>query len=186
MRIQNANASSHIVRRIRETSLLESAMTSHLYTQLIRYKQWADRGLCDVVAGNLDRLDAEDAAVLLRILDHFHVVDKIFRHHLDGVPHSFNAPRSETIPDFRTLARRIMDVDEWYASYVAALREKDFDEPVDFVFSNGNPSRMRRGDILLHVCLHGTYHRGNAGILLQKNGIAPNDDRITDFLEKAA
>src|SRR4051812_10809306 len=32
------------------------------------------------------------------------------------------------------------------------------------------------------VCLHGTYHRGNAGILRQKNGIAPNDDRMTDFL----
>jgi len=29
-------------------------------------------------------------------------------------------------------------------------------------------------------------HRGNAGIVLQKNGIAPNDDRMTDFLEAAA
>ena len=41
---------------------------------------------------------------------------------------------------------------------------------------------MWRGDMLLHVALHGTYHRGNAGILLQKNGVAPNDDRLTDFL----
>jgi len=42
---------------------------------------------------------------------------------------------------------------------------------------------MRLGEIILHVCLHGTYHRGSAGIVLQKNGIAPNSDRMTDFLE---
>lgn len=45
---------------------------------------------------------------------------------------------------------------------------------------------MTRGEIILHVCLHGTYHRGNAGFLLQKNGIVPNNDRMTDFLEEAA
>lgn len=161
-------------------------MTSRPYAQLIRYKQWADRGLCDVVARTLDRMDAEDAAILLRILDHIHVVDKIFQHHLMGAPHRFRAPRSEKIPGFQTLARGVIEVDDWYRSYVATLPEEDFDQPVDFVFSNGSPARMRRGDILLHVCLHGTYHRGNAGILLQKNGIAPNDDRMTDFLDEAA
>jgi uncharacterized damage-inducible protein DinB len=76
-------------------------------------------------------------------------------------------------------------VNDWYVSYVAALSAEAFDETVEFVFSNGTPARMSRGEILLHVCLHGTYHRGNAGVLLQKNGIAPNDDRMTDFLEAA-
>jgi len=45
---------------------------------------------------------------------------------------------------------------------------------------------LRVTEIILHVCLHGTYHRGNAGIVLRKNGIAPKDDRMTDFLETAA
>jgi uncharacterized damage-inducible protein DinB len=45
---------------------------------------------------------------------------------------------------------------------------------------------MTRGEILLHVCLHGTYHRGNAGLILLKNGIQPNLDAVTDFLEAAA
>jgi uncharacterized damage-inducible protein DinB len=57
-------------------------MTSHPFSQLVRYKQWADRGLYDVVAENLDQLDAQDVAILLRILDHIHVVDKVFQHHL--------------------------------------------------------------------------------------------------------
>jgi uncharacterized damage-inducible protein DinB len=55
-----------------------------------------------------------------------------------------------------------------------------------FAFTNGTPARTSRGEIILHVCLHGTYHRGNAGIVLQKNGIKPNDARMTDFLETAA
>ena len=45
---------------------------------------------------------------------------------------------------------------------------------------------MRRGEIILHVCLHGTYHRGNAGAVLQLKGLTPSRDAITDFLEEAA
>lgn len=160
-------------------------MTSDPYAQLIGYKQWADRGLCDVVTQNLHRLKEEDAKIVRRILDHFHVVDRIFRHHLNGEAQPHNAPRSDTIPDIETLARGIAEVDAWYTSYVATLRPEDFDEPLDFTFSNGTPARMTRGEMLLHVCLHGTYHRGNAGVVLQKSGIMPNDDRMTDFLEAA-
>jgi uncharacterized damage-inducible protein DinB len=90
------------------------------------------------------------------------------------------------LPGFRVLANGVRETDDWYASYVDNLAEDQFEQPVDFVFANGAPARMRRGEIILHVCLHGTYHRGNAGVMLQKNGIVPNDDRMTDFLEKAA
>jgi len=161
-------------------------MTAYPYAQLVRYKQWADRGLYEVVGQNLERLGTEDAAILLRILDHIHVVDKIFQHHLQGLSHAFRAPRSEGTPDFRTLMNGAREIDSWYTAYVSNLPEPDFEEPVEFVFTGGSAARMRRGEIILHVCLHGTYHRGNAGLVLQKNGVAPNNDRMTDFLETAA
>ncbi|WP_414712693.1 DinB family protein [Sphingopyxis sp.] len=44
---------------------------------------------------------------------------------------------------------------------------------------------MRRSEILLHVALHGTYHRGNAGAVLQLKGLSPGRDAITDYLEDA-
>jgi uncharacterized damage-inducible protein DinB len=47
-------------------------------------------------------------------------------------------------------------------------------------------ARMRRGEIILHVCLHGTYHRGNAGAVLQLKGLAPSRDSLTDSLEYGA
>jgi uncharacterized damage-inducible protein DinB len=161
-------------------------MIGHPYTQLVSYKRWADRGLYDVVGRQLAGLDTQDAAVLLRILDHMHVVDRIFQRHLQGLPQSFHAPRSGQIPEFQALADSVTEIDDWYVSYTVSLTERDFAQPVDFVFTSGKPARMRRGEIILHVCLHGTYHRGNAGILLQKNGVSPNDDRMTDFLESDA
>jgi uncharacterized damage-inducible protein DinB len=161
-------------------------VTLQPYSQLVRYKQWADRGLYDVVAQHLERLDAQDMAIILRILDHIHIVDAVFQRHLLGLPQTFRAPRSEELPDFQTLASKAKEVDDWYAAYVGDLPEHEFEQRIAFVFTNGSPARMTRGEIILHVCLHGTYHRGNAGIVLQKNGIAPNDDRLTDFLQTAA
>ena len=77
-------------------------------------------------------------------------------------------------------------VDDWYRAYVGGLSLDEFDDYVDFTFTSGKPGRMRRSEILLHVCLHGTYHRGNAGAVLQLKGLTPSRDSITDYLEEAA
>jgi len=161
-------------------------MAQQPYAQLIDVKRWADHGLYDVVGRNLDRLSPEDASLMLLVLDHIHTVDLIFQHHLLGRPHRFKAARSEALPTFEALAEGMREVDDWYADYVAALGPPELEEPVDFVFTSGKPARMRRGEILLHVCMHGTYHRGNAGALLQLRGFAPSRDSVTDFLEYAA
>ena len=153
------------------------------YSQLIAMKRWADRGLYDVVSRNLERLTREESSIMLRILDHIHVVDRIFQHHLQGLPHAFQAPRSERLPQFQSLADSAREVGDWYASYVAGLTASDFEQPLDFVFTSGKPARMQRGEIILHVCLHGNYHRGNAGAVLQLKGLTPSPDSITDFLE---
>jgi uncharacterized damage-inducible protein DinB len=161
-------------------------MTLQPYSQLIRCKQWADRGLHDMITANIDRLEAEEASIVIRILDHIHAVDRIFQHHLQGLPHGFNAARSDVMPDLATLTEGTHAVDDWYVGYIDSLAAADFNEPVDFVYTNGTPMRMTRGEIVLHVCMHGTYHRGNAGILFQKKGIAPSRDAITDFIEATA
>ena len=160
-------------------------MICQRYSQLIDIKRWADRGLYDVVSRNFGRLTNEEASIMLRILDHIHVVDRIFQHHLRGLPHTFQAPRSAKMPELQALADSVAEVGDWYASYVDSLTDSDFEQSVDFVFTSGKPARLRRGEIILHVCLHGTYHRGNAGAVLQLKGITPSRDAITDYLEEA-
>jgi uncharacterized damage-inducible protein DinB len=158
-------------------------MTHVPYSQLIETKRWADRGLYDVVSRNFERLSSEEGSIMLRILDHIHTVDRIFQHHLQGLPHTFQAPRSATMPPLEALAHSAREVDDWYSSYVRGLASSDFEQPIDFVFTSGKRARMQRGEIILHVCMHGTYHRGNAGAVLQLKGITPSRDSITDYLE---
>jgi uncharacterized damage-inducible protein DinB len=156
------------------------------YAQLIEMKRWADRGLYEAVEQSLPRLSSDDTALLRLVLDHIQVVDRIFQHHLMGTPHAFSAPRSAMLPTFEALAEGARAVDDWYVAFVGGLSKSDLEQPVDFVFTSGKPARMRRGEIILHVCLHGTYHRGNAGALLQLRGFAPSPDAVTDFLEAVA
>jgi len=119
------------------------------YSQLIAIKRWADRGLYAAVSRNFNQLSSADAGLLLRILDHIHVVDRIFQHHLQGLPHTFQAPRSANIPELEALAASAQEVDDWYSSYVDSLLETDFEQPLDLVFTSGKRARMRRGEIIL-------------------------------------
>jgi len=161
-------------------------MICRTFSQLIAIKRWADCGLYDVVSQNFDRLTREEASIMLRIFDHIHTVDRIFQSHLQGLPHTFKAPRSAQMPELGALANSARQVDDWYATYVNGLSPADFEQPINFVFTSGKPARMQRGEIILHVCLHGTYHRGNAGAVLQLKGLTPSRDAITDYLEDAA
>jgi uncharacterized damage-inducible protein DinB len=161
-------------------------MTWLPYQQLIEVKLWADHDLCKAIVCNFRELNEHDRDLMIQILDHLHTVDCIFQHHLEGKPHSFHAPRSDKMPDLAVLTDGIREVDDWYAGYVSGLASETFEEPLAFTFTSGKPARMTRAQILLHVCLHGSYHRGNAGALLQLKGLVPGRDGITDYLETAA
>jgi len=161
-------------------------MATQLYLNLVSFKQWADEGLHEIVSRTIDRIGSEDLTNLLRLLDHMLIVDLIFRNHLRGSPSDFLAPRSDRLPDIQWLVETSREVDEWYVSHVADLSSADFDRELSFKFTSGKPAQMTAGEIIQHVVLHGTYHRGMAGVILKKNGIDPNDDRVTDFLELAA
>ena len=153
------------------------------YRTLIHYKRWATNGLNSVIAGNLDRMAADEQILVLRLLDHIQAVDEIFSRNLEARPHGYRAPRSAELPSFDALADKARATADWYADYVDALLPEEVDEAISFPFSNGDPARMTRGEILLHVAMHAAGHRGQAALLLQKNGIQPWPDRMTDFLK---
>ena len=152
------------------------------YRTLIHYKRWATNGLNSVIAENLERIAADDRILILRLLDHIQSVDEIFSHNLEANPHGHRAPRSAELPSFDALASKARATADWYVDYADALLPEKVDEPIAFSFSNGEPARMTRGEMLLHVAMHAAGHRGQVALLLQKNGIEPWPDRITDFL----
>lgn len=153
------------------------------YRTLMHCKRWATNGLNGVVADNFGRIPANEQVLVLRLLDHIQVVDEIFSHNLEGLPHGRQAPRSAELPSLDALASKASAAADWYVDYADALEPDQVDEMIDFSFSNGEAARMTRGEVLLHVATHAAGHRGQVALLLQKNGIQPFPDRITDFLK---
>ena len=152
------------------------------YRTLMHYKRWATNGLNAVIAENLERIPADERILVLRALDHIQAVDEIFSHNLEARPHGYRAPRSVELPSLDALASKARSTADWYADYADALLPDEVDEAIAFSFSNGEPARMTRGEMLLHVAMHAAGHRGQVALLLQKNGIQPFPDRMTDFL----
>lgn len=153
------------------------------YRTLVHSKRWATNGLNAVLAESLDRIPEDDRILIRRLLDHIQVVDEIFRHNLEERPHDHRAPRSDELPSFATLEQEARATADWYAGYADTLRPQEIDETIAFCFSNGERARMTRGEMLLHVTMHAAGHRGQVALLLQKNGIQPWPDRITDFMK---
>jgi len=160
-----------------------TAMFTLPYRTLMHYKRWATNGLNAVISENLDRMPADERILVRRLLDHIQAVDEIFSHNLEARPHGRLAPRSGELPSFEALASRARSTADWYVDYADALMPEEVDEAIAFFFSNGEPARMTRGEMLLHVAMHAAGHRGQAALLLQKNGIQPWPDRMTDFLK---
>ena len=152
------------------------------YRTLIHYKRWATNGLNGVIAETLAHMPADEQILVLRLLDHIQAVDEIFSHNLEARLHGYQAARSAELPSFDTLARKARATGDWYADYADTLAPEEVDETIAFSFANGEPARMTRGEMLLHVAMHAAGHRGQVALLLQKNGIQPYPDRLTDFL----
>src|SRR5215203_498683 len=60
-----------------------------------------------------------------------------------------------------------------YAEYVAALSADSLDTRIPYVNSAGQSFETPMIDILLHVALHGQYHRGKINLLLRQAGHEP-------------
>lgn len=60
-----------------------------------------------------------------------------------------------------------------FDSYLESLQPGDFDRDVTYANSAGQGFASRVEDILLHVALHGSYHRGQVAMLIRDGGGTP-------------
>jgi uncharacterized damage-inducible protein DinB len=75
--------------------------------------------------------------------------------------------------------------DAWYQDYLARIATADLAETVEFTFTDGDAGRMTREEMLMHVLMHGGYHRGNVGQVLKSISVAPPRDLYTKFLHQS-
>jgi uncharacterized damage-inducible protein DinB len=66
-----------------------------------------------------------------------------------------------------------------YSQLIKELSESDCSRLISYQNSKGAAFTTSIQDILTHVCLHGSYHRGQINALLRSEGYEP---RNTDFI----
>jgi uncharacterized damage-inducible protein DinB len=152
---------------------------------LFACKAWANEELFAALAAVDAAAHAAEVRNAIRILNHVHVVDRIFQAHLEGRSHPYGATNTQETPTLAALAADVKTVDAWYLSYVDALPAAALSERVRFVFTDGDTGLMSREEILLHVVTHGGYHRGAAGQVMRAASAAPPRDLYTRFLHLA-
>jgi uncharacterized damage-inducible protein DinB len=157
---------------------------------LTRYKAWADDRFLSVVATVPEEaLTAPRPIVfgsLVRTLHHSYAMDHVWRCHLLGTPHGLTSRNPEVCPGLEELAAAQREMDRWYVDYAQSLPEPALQETVTFEFIGGGRGAMSRGDILLHVVNHGTYHRGHAADMLYTLGIFPPTTDLPVFLREGS
>jgi len=73
-----------------------------------------------------------------------------------------------------------LQVRERYAEYLAGLTTQEPERLISYANSAGEHFENRVEDILIHVALHGTYHRGQVAMLLRSSGQVPTP---TDYIQ---
>ena len=155
---------------------------------LTRYKAWADDVFLSAVASAPPaELTAPRPIVfgsLIRTLHHSYAMDHVWHCHLLGKPHGLTSRNPPDCPSFEELAACQRGIDRWYVDYAHSISREQLDEVVEFEFIGGGRGSMTRGEILLHLVNHTTYHRGHAAGILYHLDIFPPATDLPVFLRQ--
>lgn len=153
-----------------------------LLNRLVQYKAVANGDLLDALA----ELDGETPAyqAALRVLNHAHIVDRIFRAHLQRTGHAYEKSWSAETPPLARLSADMRETDRWYVDYVAPLSPEELEAVIGFTFTDGAPGRMSREEMVAHVVTHAGYHRGEVGRLLPEIEATASRDVFAGYLHR--
>ncbi|MES2509457.1 MAG: DinB family protein [Pseudomonadota bacterium] len=153
---------------------------------LVRYSAWANtrlfRALHALPDGQATAPRVTGFGNMVNTLNHACVVDQIWQAHLQGRLHGFTTRITAQEPTLADLQTTQTLLDQWYISYADALTDQAHEEVVHFNFVDGGEGSMTRGDMLLHIVNHKTYHRGYVADMLYQAGTKPPGMDLPVFL----
>ncbi len=134
-------------------------------TQLIAHLAWAD----DRVLAAL-RSATEPDRSCLEVFAHVLAAEHVWLARLQG-----KSPRHPVWPalSLEECAGLVQANQRELTAYVAALGPADLPHDITYENSAGQAFTSILEDILLHVCLHGSYHRGQIAWALRRGGGVP-------------
>lgn len=135
--------------------------------KLTRYNAWANKLIFDAVAALPEGEALKPRASLFKnivhMLNHNYVIDRIFQAHLEGREHGYAARNTPDHPPLAELWRAQQEIDTWYIGKYDALSDAELNGVLRFTFVGGGEGAMTRGEMLQHVVIHTSYHRGFVG-----------------------
>ena len=135
----------------------------HSFRRRFRYHEWAMATLADAL------LTADAAA--RRPFAHVLAADRVWLLRLRGEPPEEAALWPDLdAPACQSLARRNADA---YAAYLARLDDALLERPVAYRNSRGAAYETPVSDVLDHVLLHASHHRGQTNAALRAAGAEP-------------
>jgi uncharacterized damage-inducible protein DinB len=155
-----------------------------LLKSLLVYQAWANDELLEKLASVDPSSNVEACHAGIRLMNHIHVVSRIFAAHLTGVAHGYASDNTEETPAPAVLRTAMTAADRWYLDYLETVSEQALAEPVAFTFTDGDRGCMTRQEMLTHVVLHGGYHRGEIGRILAQIAVSPPWDTYAVHLHK--
>lgn len=155
---------------------------------LARYNAWANQQIFDAVAALPEGEATKDRASLFKnmvhTLNHNYVIDRIWQAHLEGREHGYTARNTPDHPQLAELWRLQQEIDRWYIDWGDHQSDAALEEEVAFTLIGGNRGVMTRGEILLHVVNHTSYHRGFVADLFYQVPARPPTTDLPVFLRE--
>ncbi|TIR16085.1 MAG: damage-inducible protein DinB [Mesorhizobium sp.] len=154
-----------------------------LLKSLLAYQAWANDELLETLVGLDPSRGAAERHAAIRLMNHIHVVSRIFAAHLRGVAPGYAGDNTPDTPEPRALRAALVEVDRWYRPsrnhFGAGTCRAD-----RFTFTDGDKGCMTRQEMLTHVVLHGGYHRGEVGRMLAGIAVSPPWDTYAVHLHR--
>jgi uncharacterized damage-inducible protein DinB len=161
-------------------------ITTRTARTLTRYNQWANELMLDAASklppGESTKPRTTLFKNIVHTLNHNYVIDRIFQAHLEGRDHGYTARNTTEPPPLEDLQRDQREIDAWYVAWSDRITNAALEEKVSFTFVGGGPGVMTRGEIVLHIVNHTTYHRGFAADLFYQVPARPPTTDLTVFL----
>ncbi|CAN5776536.1 DinB family protein [soil metagenome] len=150
----------------------DPAMNDYFH-RLLEHVFWADSHILAV----LDDSAAQRTPAVMRLFSHVLAAERVWLLRLQGEDSSVQPiwPQLSLI-ELKALAASNAD---GYAEFMGDMHDADISADVVYANSQGVPFRNRVSDILTHVAVHGSYHRGQIATAIRTSGgQPPNTDYI--------
>ena len=143
---------------------------------LVGHMRWADTIVADALASAVRQADRTRVADPVSVFAHIAATEHLWYSRIRGTPTELAVWPDLSVAESRAIADRHADLfDEIVAGGGDAL-----DRVVSYRNSAGRDFRNSVQDIVIHVTMHGSYHRGQIARLVRASGGEPP---YTDYIQ---